>query len=533
MPYFPRERLVALHPGTLTRVTPLVTHRFIHVKPYAPSHPPSDIPVFNPATGEGLFTVQSSSVEHVHSTIWEAQCAFDSGVWSRSSSLSRSKVLSKLARVLEEKIPSLAELETLQTGRAIREMRTQLGRLPEWLDYYAALLRTHQSFVAPTQGKLLNYVERVPLGVVAQITPFNHPLLIAIKKIAPALAAGNSVVVKPSEFAPVTVYEFIQMAEKAGVPPKVLSFLPGGPDTANSIVKHPSIRKVDITAGTSTGHQIGSIVGANLATYTAELGGKAPIVLFEDADLVSAVNGAAFASFVASGQTCVSGTRLIVHDKIYGNFMSLFMQKVDSIRRRMGDPSNPKCMMGSVISPKHLQRMDEMVKRASVKASILTGGEPMTGISDLDGFDFSQGSFYPPTVISDVSVEDEIWQEEVFGPVVVVKPFKTEAEAIHLANASKYGLGAGIWTTDLSRAHRVSAAIQSGLCWVNTHHRNDPSSPWGGMKSSGIGRENGIEAFEAYSQSKSTIVNTASVEDSRKNDDWFADDNSREPRRYG
>jgi len=157
----------------------------------------------------------------------------------------------------------------------------------------------------------------------------------------------------------------------------------------------------------------------------------------------------------------------------------------------------------------------------------------MTGVSDLDGFDFSRGSFYPPTVIADVDVDDEIWQEEVFGPVVVVKRFKSESEGIELANASKYGLGAGIWTSDLSRAHRAAAEIQSGLCWINTHHRNDPSSPWGGMKESGIGRENGLEAFEAYTQSKSTIVNVASAEETRKNDDWFADDDSGEPRRYG
>ncbi|KDR83901.1 hypothetical protein GALMADRAFT_236382 [Galerina marginata CBS 339.88] len=509
------------------------SRRSIHVQPFKSNPTPQQIPVFNPATGEGLFTVDSSSQEHVEDTILKAQDAFESGVWSKTSPLSRSRVLSKLARMLTDRIPELAKLETAQTGRTIREMQTQLSRLPEWLDYFAAVLRTHQSFVAPTQGKLLNYVERVPLGVVAQITPFNHPLLIAVKKIAPALAAGNSVIVKPSELAPVTVYEFIVMSKEAGVPPGVLSFLPGGPETALHIVRNPLIRKVDITAGTSTGRQLGSIIGANLTRYTAELGGKAPIVIFEDADLISSVNGAAFSAFVASGQTCVSGTRLLVHDTIYDEFMALFVQKVQSIRRRMGNPSNPKSTMGTVISPRHLQRIDGMVKRASTTATILTGGAPMTGLSDLDGFDFSRGSFYPPTIISDVGVEDEIWQEEVFGPVVVVKRFKAESEGVELANASRYGLGAGIWTSNLSRAHRVAAQIQSGLCWINTYHRNDPSSPWGGMKESGIGRENGLEAFEAYTQSKSTIVNVASAEETRKNDDWFADDDSGEPRRYG
>ncbi|KAF8165486.1 aldehyde dehydrogenase [Crassisporium funariophilum] len=491
------------------------------------------IQVLNPATGDTICTVLSASPQDVQRTIKNAQETFESGIWSRSSALSRSKVLSRLARILEENIPELAKIETMQTGRTIREMNAQLGRLPEWLDYFAALLRTNHAFVAPTQGKLLNYVERVPLGVVAQITPFNHPLLIAVKKIAPALAAGNSVIVKPSELAPITVLEFSDMAAAAGVPPGVLSVLPGfGNTTGKAIVQNSLIRKVDITAGTQTGRTLGSIVGANLAAYTAELGGKAPIVIFNDADLISAVNGTAFASFVASGQTCVSGTRIIVQDQIYDQFMSLFLTKVESIRRRMGDPANPQSTMGTVISMHHLERIDAMVRRAeSAGSTILAGGERSSGLSELDGFEFSRGSFYPPTVISEVGVEDEIWREEVFGPVVVVKRFLDDAEGIALANASKYGLGAGIWTKDLSRAHRTASKIESGLCWVNTHHRNDPSSPWGGMKESGIGRENGLEALEAYSQSKSTIVNTASPEETRETDDWFAD--TSEERRYG
>ncbi|KJA29902.1 hypothetical protein HYPSUDRAFT_60748 [Hypholoma sublateritium FD-334 SS-4] len=512
--------------------------RSLHKKAYAPtahlspSETREEIPVINPATGETLCVVASASEGDVNAAIQNAQQVFESGVWSRSPTLTRSKVLSKLARILEENIPRLAVVETLQTGRTIREMNAQLGRLPEWLDYFAAVLRTHQSFVAPAQGKLLNYVERVPLGVVAQITPFNHPLLIAIKKIAPALAAGNSVIVKPSELAPITVLELAEMAEAAGLPAGVLTILPGrGHTTGKQIVKNLWVRKVDITAGTQTGRALGSIVGANLATYTAELGGKAPIIVFEDADIENAVNGVAFASFVASGQTCVSGTRILIHSNVYDAFMQRFLQKVESIRRRMGNPSNPKSTMGTVISMHHLKRIDATVKHAAKTASVVAGGEPMVGTSELDGFDFSKGSFYSPTVIADVETTDEIWQEEVFGPVVVVKRFESEADGIRLANASKYGLGAGIWTADLSRAHRVAAAIESGLCWVNTHHRNDPSSPWGGMKESGIGRENGLEAFEAYTQSKSTIVNIATAEETRKSDDWFAD--TEEVRRYG
>ncbi|KAI9452581.1 aldehyde dehydrogenase [Russula earlei] len=480
--------------------------------------------VTNPATGLHICTVDAANSEDVRRAVVDAHTAFESGVWSRAPAIHRSNVLARLARALEERVPALAELETLQTGRAIREMRAQLGRLPEWLDYYAALLRTHQSFVAPTQGKLLNYVQRIPLGVVGQITPFNHPLLIAVKKLAPALAAGNSVIVKPSELAPISVLEFAQIALDAGIPGGVLSVLPGpGATTGQELVSHPLIEKVDITAGTDTGRALGSIVGGNLAAFTAELGGKAPIMAFDDADIPSAVNGAAFACFIASGQTCVSGTRLLVQSGVYDAFVSKFLEKMRGITKRMGDPINPKTAMGSIISARHLQRIHSMVEQRS-SGTILIGGQPLKGRSPLDGFDFSRGSFYPPTVIEDVSLDDALWNEEVFGPVVVLNKFETENDGVERANNSRYGLGAGIWTQNLSRAHRVAAQLQTGLVWVNTHHRNDPSSPWGGMKESGIGRENGIEAFEAYSQSKSTIVNTAPAAETRESDDWFSDE---------
>ncbi|KAG2060133.1 aldehyde dehydrogenase [Suillus hirtellus] len=490
---------------------------------------PQRITVTNPANGKQLCTVDAASSEEVEWAVSHAQTTFDSGIWSKASSMHRASVLSRLALCLQQRIPDMARIDTMQTGRPIREMNAQMTRLPEWLSYYAALLRTNQGFVAPAQGKLLNYVQRVPLGVVAQITPFNHPLFIAIKKIAPALAAGNSVIVKPSELTPISLLEFASLTQEAGLPDGVLTILPGyGHTTGKQLATHPLVRKVDITAGTRTGRALGAIVGSNLSAFTAELGGKAPILIFDDADVVSAVNGVAFASFIASGQTCVSGTRIIIQENIYESFIMEFLKKVESITRGMGDPMNERCSMGSIISPHHLNRIDDMVARRQ-SGTVLTGGKRMLGKSLLDHFDFSRGSFYPPTVISDVDVSHELWQEEIFGPVVVVKKFSTESEGVRLANASKYGLGAGVWTQDLSRAHRVAADIDAGLVWVNTHHRNDPSSPWGGMKESGIGRENGIEALEAYSQSKSIIVNVASVDESRQTDDWF----SGEQKRYG
>ncbi|KAI6152227.1 aldehyde dehydrogenase [Pisolithus tinctorius] len=508
---------------------------WFHVAQYKTAAAQSSEPLLEPlrclTSDDGTARIEPPTSEAVEEAVKSAHRVYESGVWSKASPLSRSNVLSKLAQLLEERVSDMARIETLQTGRAIREMNAQIGRLPEWLRYFAALLRTHQGFIAPTQGKLLNYVNRVPLGVVAQITPFNHPLLIAVKKLAPALAAGNSVLVKPSELAPLSLLEFSELASAAGLPDGVFTVLPGrGPSTGAQLASHPLVRKVDITAGTQTGRSIGAIVGSNLAAFTAELGGKAPVIVFNDADLLSAVNGVAFASFIASGQTCVSGTRIIIQDKIYHNFMKVFLEKVGSIARRIGNPSNPMSSMGTVISEHHLERVHRMVSSRN-SGKVLIGGYRMSGISPLDNFDLSRGCFYHPTVIEDVDVQDEIWEEEIFGPVVVVKKFGGEAEGVALANMSKYGLGAGVWTSDLSQAHRVADSIQAGLVWINTHHRNDPSSPWGGMKESGIGRENGIEALEAYSQSKSVIVNTATAEESQVQDDWFSEVGNK--RRYG
>ncbi|KAG6335110.1 hypothetical protein ID866_3979 [Astraeus odoratus] len=451
--------------------------------------------VRNPATNEEIFLVEPPTSEEVDDAVKAAHRAYES----------------------DAQVPDIAQLETLQTGRAIREMNAQIGRLPDWLfvTFYGYMAA---GFVAPTQGKLLNYVHRVPLGVVVQITPFNHPLFIAVKKIAPALAAGNSVIVKPSELAPISLLEFVKLASDAGIPDGVLTVLPGyGHSTGTQLASHSLVRKVDITAGTRTGRAIGAMVGSNLAAFTAELGGKAPIVVFRDADLISAVNGVAFASFIASGQTCVSGTRILVQEGIYDEFMDSFLEKAQSITRRMGDRKlHPLTVRNKLLNMQpsaksHVFYGDCHIGTASYSHSP-DGAEPE---------EWGNAYWRRTDVRIDVDVHDEIWQEEIFGPVVVVKKFKEEAEGIALANLSKYGLGAGVWTTDLSRAHRVANEIQAGLVWINTHHRNDPSSPWGGMKESGIGRENGIEALEAYSQSKSIIVNTATAEESRIQDDWF------------
>lgn len=456
-----------------------------------------------------------------------AQKTFKSGVWSRAPRHVRAETLDRIAELLTKNMRSLIDLEVRQTGRAIREMNAQVPTLVKWFKYYASLIRTEERSVLPTIGKLHNWIDRKPLGVVAQITPFNHPMLIAVKKIAPALAAGNSIVLKPSELTPITSIELGKLFKEAGLPDGVFNVLPGnGITTGKVLVEHPLIRKVDVTGGTPAGRAIGAIAGRNLSAYTAELGGKAPLLVFEQAQIDLAVNGVVFASFIASGQTCVAATRVIVQNSILDQVVEKLKSKVQSIEKRMGSPNNVESMMGPLISARQLINVKTLVDDAvEAGVEVITGGQRMTGISSLDGTDFSKGYFFSPTILADSAtkkiVNTRIWEEEAFGPVIVVVGFDTEEQALELANDSEFGLGAAVWTQDLSQAFRISESIESGICWVNTHHRNDPSSPWGGVKSSGVGSENGVDAYHAYTSAKSTIINYATAEEGLVSDDWF------------
>ncbi|KAJ5769781.1 uncharacterized protein N7511_001832 [Penicillium nucicola] len=499
------------------------------------------IPIEDPATGEIFAHCHSASPEDIETAISAAHAVYKSGIWSRASRHHRADVLEKCATLLSDALPELIALESKQTGRVIREMNAQVPSLTRWFKYYASLLRVEERSVLPTMGKLHNFVDRVPLGVVVQITPFNHPLLIAVKKLAPALAAGNSVVIKPSELTPLTTLLLAKILGKAGIPNGVLSVLPGyGAITGKALVEHPLVRKVDVTGGTESGKAIGKIVGGNLAKYTAELGGKAPLIVFKDANIDAAVNGIAFGSFIASGQTCVASTRIIVENTVMEEVLQKLTAKIEGITRRIGSPINPESMMGPLVSEKQLRHVEDLVEKAlsGGNAIPLAGANRMAGRSSLDEFNFDRGYFYQPTLLVSQSKENNsivktsIWREEAFGPVIVVAGFDTEAQAIALANDTEFGLGAGIWTTNLSQSFRVSDQINAGITWVNTHHRNDPSSPWGGATSaSGVGSENGIEAYQAYTTTKSVIINYAEPEESLALDDWFGDGSQKV--RYG
>lgn len=391
-----------------------------------------------PATGNHLCSVVAADKDAVNNAIDIAHATFESGVWSRADVRDRAKVLNKIAENLRANIPRLADMEVAQTGRAVREMKAQLARLPEWFEYFAALIRTHEGTVPPFLGPYVNYVKRVPLGACGLLTPWNHPMLIAIKKIAPALASGNTIVLKPSELAPVSVLELAKLCTESGLPNGVLNIVPGlGIEAGQALCSHRHIKKVDLTGGTKTGRAVGAAAGANLSSVVSELGGKAPMIIFPDCDLEQAVNGAAFATFVASGQTCIMGARLVIHESVYDKFIEMLSKKAKAIR--MGDPTSMETQMGPVISGDSRKRISKMVSDAVASGAKVHAGAAIPNMPAP----FDKGYFYAPTVLG-VKSDMEIWREEVFGPVVVALPFKTEEEAIKLANDSPYGLAGRI-----------------------------------------------------------------------------------------
>ena len=478
---------------------------------HIPSASGGTFEVENPARGETMALVSEGDKKDVDAAVGIASEAFRT--WAKTSGEERGNILSRAAQILRDRLDEFVRIEVDQTGRAYREMSAQLARLPEWYEYFGALARTHEDTVPPFGGDYLNYTRRVPLGVVGHITPWNHPLLILTKKVAPALAGGNTIVAKPSEIAPLTPLMLGDVLKKAGLPDGVYNAVPGFGATAGlALTSHPGISKIDLTGGTETGKKVASIAGENLVRVGAELGGKASSLIFEDADIDTAVSGALFASFVAGGQTCIQGARAIVHRSLYEEFVKRLVGRAKKIT--LGDPQDPATQMGPLVAKRQLDRVEEYVRIGVEEgATLATGGRRITDPP------YDKGYFYPPTIFVDVENDMRVAQEEIFGPVVCVLPFDTEEEAIELANATEFGLAGAIWTNDVRRAHRVAHQLEIGVVWINDHHRIDPASPWGGFKMSGIGRENGIEAYHEYTQTQNIIVNL-----SEEPFDWFVED---------
>lgn len=467
-----------------------------------PATSPALLDVRNPANGQIIARIAHADAGDVDRAVKSARAAFKSAEWGKMDVRTRARLVNKLADAFEAHLDELYHLETTNNGRPLNETRAQLRRLPDFFRYNAGLALSRRDAVIPVEGNYLNYTLRTPIGVVGNCTPFNHPLMIMCKSLAPVFASGCTTVVKPSEYTPLTTLALARIFSEAGLPDGVFNVVTGlGPSTGKALCEHPDLNKLVLTGGTEAGQIAGAQAGRNFAHQTLELGGKTPVLVFPDFDLDRAVNYAAFGAFIGAGQTCVCGSRHIVHESIYAEFVERLAAKAKAIR--IGDPMRPDTQLGPVISEKQRNRVLTYVKYGIEDgARLVAGGEIPADLGDTGGY------FVQPTVFADVTARMRIFQEEVFGPFTSVTSFSTEAEAIALANDSPFGLAAAIRTNDIARAHRVAAAIECGIVWINDHHRLDPASPWGGVKLSGIGREFGPESFDDHFDTKSIMINT-------------------------
>ena len=459
--------------------------------------------IINPATGAVIDTVAEQGADAVDAAVARAKAAFEHGDWPSLVRSQRARLLLRIADAVEAAADRLYTLEALNNGRPITETRAQLSRVPEWFRYNAGLLAAQRNAVLPGDGPYLTYQERRPLGVCGIITPFNHPLLILARSLSAALANGNTVVVKPSELTPLTTLALVDIMVQAGLPDGVVTVVTGAREAGARLTRHPDVAKITLTGGTEAGRAAAIATAGRFARVTAELGGKTPVVVFDDVDPAAAAEGAAFAAFVAAGQSCVAGSRFLVQRGVYDAFVAALSARAHAIR--IGDPTSPDTQMGPLISAAQRDKVSRLIQTGTDEGARLTAGggvpklpEPLRG-----------GFFLQPTVLADATMEMTVAREEIFGPVAIVIPFDDEDDAVRMANDNRYGLGAGVWTTDVGRAHRVASRIVAGMVWINDHHRLEPSLPWGGVKESGTGKDAGTESFDDFSWIKTIVVRTA------------------------
>ena len=456
--------------------------------------------LINPATGAPGASVPEGGAKDIQRAVAAAKAAFDDGRWSRLGPGARAAALYKLADLIEQHLDTLAEMESRNVGKPIKLAHdSDLPFAVDCLRFFAGAARMLEgkSSAEYLPGSV-SMIRREPIGVVGQLAPWNYPLMMAIWKIGPALAAGNSVVLKPAPETPLTSLALGQLALEAGLPDGVFNVVSGGDEAGIALVAHPDVRLISLTGASETGKAVMRAAADSLKRVHMELGGKAPFVVFEDADIEAAAQGAVVGGFVNTGQDCTAATRLYVQRDVYQPFVDRYLELVRQVR--VGDPSSQQTDMGPLVSAAQLERVEALTGTVRDNGAFLVGG----GRANVPGFE--GGFFFQPTVIADVADDAKVVTDEIFGPATVVLPFDTEAEVTQRANAVRYGLAGSVWTTNTARAMRMSAALEFGTVWVNDHLPITPEMPHGGFKQSGFGKDMSLYALEDYTQIKHVLL---------------------------
>lgn len=461
----------------------------------------------NPADNNPLGEVYQANKEDIEAAVYSAEKAFQ--IWRTKTGAERGRVLVKAAEILRSRLQEIALMETRDVGKPISEsLAVDVSSAADALEYFGGMAATiHGGFVDLKNA--FGYTRPEPLGICAGIGAWNYPIQIAAWKAAPALACGNSMIFKPSELTPATALELADVFMEAGAPPGLFNVVQGDGRVGSMLVDHHKIAKISLTGSVSTGKKIFAGAAHQLKRVTLELGGKSPLIVFDDADMNNAVSAAMLANFYTQGEVCSNGTRVFVHRKIFDSFVKQLKERTEKIR--LGDPSDPDTQMGALISKTHLEKVTRFINSGkSSGATLLTGG--IQPEKDFKGRDISSGNFLTPAIFTDCTDSMEICKEEIFGPVLSVLSFDAEEEVIERANNTPFGLSAGVFTNDIKRGHRVIHQLQAGTCWINNYNITPIELPFGGYKQSGLGRENSLAAIQYYTQLKTVYVELGNVD---------------------
>ncbi|MFX4271717.1 5-carboxymethyl-2-hydroxymuconate semialdehyde dehydrogenase [Propionibacteriaceae bacterium Y1685] len=462
----------------------------------------STFDVLDPVTNQTYLTAAAGKQADIDAAVSAAQKAFTEGPWPRMLPRERSRILHRIADLVESRDQRLAELESYDSGLPITQALGQARRAAENFRFFADLVVAQRDDTYKVPGRQINYVNRKPIGVAGLITPWNTPFMLESWKLGPALATGNTVVLKPAEFTPLSASLWSGIFAEAGLPEGVFNLVNGlGEQAGDALVKHADVPLISFTGESSTGQLIFANAAPHLKGLSMELGGKSPAIVFADADLEAAINATIFGVFSLNGERCTAGSRILVERPIYDEFVERYAAQAKRVI--VGHPNDPKTEVGALVHPEHFDKVMSYIEIGKSEGRLVAGGGRPDG--------FETGNFVAPTVFADVPSDARIFQEEIFGPVVAITPFDTEAEALELANGVKYGLAAYVWTNDLKRSHNFAQAIEAGMVWLNSNNVRDLRTPFGGVKASGLGHEGGYRSIDFYTDQQAVHINLGEV----------------------